>query len=81
MIQSVSTTNAYVQNVGDSNVTLTSFYVNGVLDTGASFSKLNLGPSETATITPSISWANAQNVTVKVVTTDGTFAQYTKTFP
>jgi len=83
VIQSVSTTDAYVQNVGTSKVTLTSFYVNGVLDTGATFSKYDLGPSDTAKITPSgtFVWTTAQNVTVKVVTTDGTFAEYTKTFP
>jgi FlaG/FlaF family flagellin (archaellin) len=83
VIQSVSQDAAYVQNVGDSKVTLASFYVNGVLDGTASMSPLDLNPSDTATITPSTtaSWAGATNVTVKVVTTDGTFAEFTKTFP
>jgi flagellin-like protein len=80
-IQSVSRSNVYVQNVGTSQVTLTSFYVNGVLDPSPTISPAVLNPSDTATITSTIPWTTAQNVTVKVVSSDGTFAEFTKTFP
>lgn len=78
-IQSISRTNVYVQNVGDSDVVLSSFYVNGVRDSGAVFSKTTLKPAETATITPSTPFTE-QQVTVKIVSTDGTFIEFTKTF-
>jgi len=42
-----------VENIGYLNVTLTNFYVNHVLDSGAVFNKTELAPSEVATIIPS----------------------------
>jgi hypothetical protein len=84
-IQSVAKTGeVYVQNVGDSQVTLADIYVNGTI------------PSPVVTWTPDkvldaseTGWcdistgtfASGDRVTVKVTTTDGTFMEFTKTFP
>jgi hypothetical protein len=91
-VQSVSADSAFVQNVGDSKVIPASFYVNGVLDTGATFTigavdgewgVTELAQSQTAVITPSTAnaWSGDAQVTIKIVTTDGTSAEFTKTFP
>ena len=79
-IQSISTTAVYVQNVGDSDVTLTDLYVNDILDVGATFSPEELGASETSTVTSAVDWSEDKRVTIKIVTTDGTSAEYTETF-
>ena len=80
-IQSISTNAAYVQNVGDSPVTLSDVYVDAVLNTANDLPAegILLDPSETATIifddplpTP--------RATIKVITTDGISAEYTETF-
>jgi hypothetical protein len=83
----------YVQNVGDSEVKIIGFYVNGVLDDAAlaqigsgtpvildGTNTLTLPKTETATITADITFTVPQ-VTVKVVTVDGISAEFTKTFP
>jgi flagellin-like protein len=86
MIQSVARTPAvYVQNVGDSSLYLSSVYVNGKLDTlaSAAINNVLLPQNSTQPIT-TFTYASdfaAQQVTVKVVTTDGTSAEFTKTFP
>ncbi|MFA5365209.1 MAG: archaellin/type IV pilin N-terminal domain-containing protein, partial [Candidatus Bathyarchaeia archaeon] len=80
-IQSISPTAVYVQNVGDSDITLEGLYVNGTLATDANFAPVDLGPSETSTVTTAaMSWDGAKRVTLKVVTTDGISAEMTKTF-
>jgi hypothetical protein len=43
-----------VKNIGYLDLTLTNFYVNRVLDSGAVFSKTDLASSENATIVPSL---------------------------
>ena len=74
----------YVQNVGDSDVTLANVYVDGVLDDTATldigtWGTAVLSQTDTATIglTDPVS---ASQVTVKVVATDGSFIELTKTF-
>jgi flagellin-like protein len=90
-VQSVDQANndVYVQNVGDSDVKLASFYVNGVLDSGATLVSGTTGTvwgtavlpkTGTAKIHTSITFTVPQ-VTVKIVTVDGISAEYTKTFP
>jgi flagellin-like protein len=94
-IQSVTADgHVYAQNVGDSQVTISSFYVDGTLDLGATATLglttvtldgaqanvLTLQPSDTADIVAHIVFPTDQ-VTVKVVSTDGTSAEFTKTFP
>jgi hypothetical protein len=95
-VQSVTPNgNVYVQNVGDSNLQISSFYVNGILDPLATASDstmptpltldgtnlLPVNATETATITWSKGAFTTNPVTVKIVTTDGTSAEFTKTFP
>lgn len=79
-IQSVSLdeNTVYVQNVGDSNVTLTDLYVNGVFDTTGMTTLLE--PGNTASL-PAITGFTEPQVTVKVVASDGISAEYTETFP
>jgi flagellin-like protein len=84
-IQSIdSTGKVYIQNVGDSSVTLSALYQNGTqvvapgFSTGAS--PLNAGATATAQLTTN-SLASGDKVTVKVTTTDGTFIEMTKAFP
>jgi len=84
-IQSVSNSPAvYVQNVGDSDVTLKSCYINGVLDSAATtlIEDELLTKSSTYTIDSFTDTAafSAKQVTVKIVTTDGISAEYTETF-
>jgi hypothetical protein len=72
----------YVQNVGDSDVTLSSVYVNGELDNTAIINPKDLSTADTSEITLSGTYTSKPlQITVKVVTVDGTFAEYTKTFP
>lgn len=80
-IQSISTNAVYVQNVGDSPVTISDVYVDAVLNTDNDLpvDGILLDASETATIifddplpTP--------RATIKIITTDGISAQYTETF-
>ena len=75
-IQSVTLDTVYVQNVGDSPVTITDLYVNGVIvspDIGTV-----LDPSQTAALVAT--GITQPQVTVKVVTSDGISAEYTETF-
>ncbi len=76
----------YVQNVGDSPVTLSDVYVNGVLN-GTSTPTAEFSPedgllekTDTAEITLTTYLSQPDQITIKVVTTDGTFIEYTKTF-
>jgi len=67
----------WVQNVGDSQVTLSDVYVNDVLaDSGLA---IDLGATETAELPLTGTYPGLQ-VKVKVVTSDGGFIEYTKTF-
>lgn len=80
----------YVQNVGDSDVTLTSVYINGALATAAyaPAASGDLPATDTATITANTNVSGnsgqladgVQQVTIKVVTADGTFSEVTKQF-
>ena len=80
-IQSVSADAVYVQNIGDSEVTLTDLYVDGVIDNDAAFAPATLMPGATSTITSGEDWTGANQVTIKVVADDGMSAEYTETFP
>ena len=79
-IQSISVNgHVYVQNVGQSTVTLTGVYVNGLKGT------LGIGDpilhvSDTGDIATGETFS-AQTVTIKVTSDDGSFAELTKTFP
>ena len=74
----------YVQNVGDSAVTLVDgecVYVNGALQTGATSVPLTLEKGDTATISTGFSPIEINTpYAVKVVTEDGTFTEASKTF-
>jgi hypothetical protein len=73
-----------VQNIGDSKVTLNDLYINGDLDDAATaaIQGVELDPSETLGITAFTNTAAfaEEQITVKIVTTDGTRAEYTETF-
>jgi flagellin-like protein len=72
----------YVQNVGDSDVTLSNVYVDGKLDDTAT-SEVGWGNVLGQTLTDTISLTDpvdASQVTVKVVAMDGTFMELTHTF-
>jgi flagellin-like protein len=77
----------YVQNVGDSDVKLASIYVNGTLIStaeivGGSTPVAGYSLAKTNTVgIDNLPVNTGLQVTVKVVTTDGTFIEYTKTFP
>ena len=89
-IQSVTAQDVYVQNIGDSDLKLASFYVNGVLDNTATvvsgttpltpWGSQLLAKTGTAQIHATAAFTTPQ-VTVKVVTVDGISAEFTKTFP
>jgi flagellin-like protein len=79
----------YVQNVGDSAVTLVDgecVYINGAMQTsatleGATSGQLTLEKGDTATITTGFSPIDINTpYAVKVVTEDGTFTEASKTF-
>lgn len=80
-----TTLTVYVQNVGSSPVTLSTVYVNGVLDTTATFT--NNSPSlkvnQTSTVTTVLpsGFSSTNPVTVKVVCSDGTFMEATQVVP
>ena len=79
-IQSISSDSVYVQNIGDSDVTLKEMYVNDNLVV-ANFSLSILPVGETSTVkTTDVSWVNASRVRIKVVTVDGIQAVSTETF-
>ncbi len=74
----------FVQNVGDSSVTLERHgcvYVNGILQTDETISSNTnpLGKGNTATI--STNYPDIGTVVVRVVTQDGAFTEATHTFP
>jgi flagellin-like protein len=74
----------YVQNVGDSPVTLSTVYVNGVLDTSAGFTNNSpLAMNQTSTVTTVLpNGFNPTNaVDVKVVCSDGTFIEAIQLVP
>ena len=84
-IQSITQTPAvYVKNVGDSDVTLKSCYINGNLDNSATsqISNKELSVSETFEITQFTNFPAffEKQITVKIVTTDGTSTEHTETF-
>lgn len=71
----------YVQNVGDSDVTLSSVYVNSELDNSATISPKDLSTAVTSEITLSGTYTSTPpQITVKIDTVDGTFTEATKTF-
>jgi flagellin-like protein len=79
-IQSVgSDGKVYVQNVGDSAVTLADVYFNGTDIGNGSGNILQVGSTET--INTAHPFASGDIVTVKVTATDGTFSEITKIFP
>ena len=86
-IQSVSNDPAavYVQNVGDSNVTLKSCYVNGNLDAlaSASIDGVILQKSKTQSITEFTfaSDFNEKSIDIKIITAGGVSTEITDTFP
>jgi len=68
----------YVQNVGQGSVTISSVYVNDVLETFTSDKVDNkLDEGKTATLEIDYVVASGETVKVKVVTTDGTFTETT----
>ena len=80
-IQSVSLDGKiYVQNVGESAVTLSGSYVDG-LAAGNLPGDPILSVGETGTITVAAANYAESTHTFKVTTDDGTFAEITKTFP
>jgi flagellin-like protein len=72
----------FVQNVGDSGVTLSTAYINGTLTApNPALFPVDLPKSNTQEIDFPSAQSTGQQVTIKVVTTDGTSAEFTKTFP
>ena len=70
----------YVQNVGDSDLTVSDIYVDGVQDNTAPLAA-DLGTTETQGFILEQTWATQPaQVTVKVVTTDGISTELKKTF-
>jgi flagellin-like protein len=87
-IQSIAKTGeVYVQNVGDSQVTIADIYVNGTIPSPAvtwTPGDKVLDASETGScdIMPlATTFGSGDRVTIKVTTTDGTFIEFTKSFP
>ena len=80
----------YVQNVGDSVVTLSNIYADGVLKvpdvyeapdgTTAELGVTVLNQTQTAKFVLPDDYSAAASLTVKVVTTDGNFMELKKTF-
>jgi hypothetical protein len=74
-----------VQNVGNSPVTLTNLYVNGVLNGSATFSNnspaLAINQTSTAATSVPTGFNPANAITVKVVCSDGTFMEATQIVP
>jgi hypothetical protein len=69
----------YVQNVGESAVTLASVYVNGTQEGTVSGDVLPVGKTEM--VETAVVFSPGDTVTVKATTTDGNFAELTKSFP
>ncbi len=74
----------YVQNVGSSDVMLSSVFINGAAAT-TTFNPVSgsLDTTTTSTITATtnaLTTPGVQQVTIKVTTTDGTFSQVTQQF-
>jgi flagellin-like protein len=77
--------NAFVQNVGDSAVTLSAAYMNGTQVDQPAFTNTQtqatdgvLQPGETASFDLGTQLSNGDKVTIKVTTTDGTFIESTQ---
>jgi hypothetical protein len=69
----------YVQNVDDSNVTLSEVYINGILDSNAIGGGITLSPAETVKI--NLTFPNTDNqLKVRVVTDERSFMELTKTY-
>ena len=86
-IQSVSPNAVYVQNIGDSDIEITDLYVDGTLELWTSISvegtsgQTMVAPGETAAISLSTTLPRSGNqVTIKIVTSDGISAEYKETF-
>jgi flagellin-like protein len=81
-IQSVSADgHVYVQNVGDSTLTLSKVYVNGLEPAGATVPSTALAKGDTATVNANTAFVPNTSYTIRVTATDGSFAEITKTFP
>lgn len=85
-IQSVSPNAVYVQNIGDSPLTITDVYIDGTLvHAPANYTiagNVDMIPSSTATINfINPATLPTPQVTIKIVTSDGISAEYTETFP
>ena len=86
-IQSVDPANGdvYVQNVGDTQVTLSNAYMNGTMLATTTWlpdppgEALNAG--DTSKCSLGVTLSSGDQVTVKVTTTDGTFIEMTKYVP
>ena len=77
------TVTVYVQNVGDSPVKLANVYADGELNVGASSDPAfgsELADKDTATITLYSDYSGSAQLTVKIVTSDGTFTELKKIF-
>jgi flagellin-like protein len=73
----------YVQNIGDSAVTLNAkqcVYVNGILDTNLPSGNIDLLKGETSGITTGTDAVSGDTFVIRVVSSDGTFTEATKTF-
>jgi flagellin-like protein len=78
-IQSIDTAGkVYVQNVGDSAVTLADVYFNGTWMASGSGDILQVGGTEIMPTSHTL--FSGDIVTVKVTATDGTFSEITKVF-
>jgi len=71
----------YVQNVRDDTQVLSSVYVDDILNDPVTPLPLALNETETAKIVLSGNYSDLTQVNVKVVTTESTFMELTKTFP
>jgi len=71
----------YVQNIGDSNVTIMDLYVDGVLNNATLEENLGQGETFGIQVVGGFAFDDAIQATVKVVTSDGISAEYTETFP
>ena len=82
-IQSISADGTvWVQNVGDSEVTLADIYINGVKVANPQWSQNTpLSPAQTVSGKMGETFTSGEEVTVKVTTTDGTYIEMTKHFP
>ncbi|MFA5365201.1 MAG: archaellin/type IV pilin N-terminal domain-containing protein [Candidatus Bathyarchaeia archaeon] len=91
-IQSITSSDVYVQNIGDSPVEISAVYVNGNLEDTTAYAitvdslVTNIvGTTQTAQIAFDTGYlqpvAPDTQVTVKIVTSDGISAEYTETFP